>query len=75
MKEFVSSLMKDKETNIKREAQQAEEMLELQSSLLEKTKDVELLTEQNHRLTKSNEELKEQLKTLNSSSKQLVEQL
>lgn len=29
MKEFVSSLMKDKETNIKREAQQAEEMLEL----------------------------------------------
>ena len=29
MKEFVSSLMKDKEANIKREAQQAEEMLEL----------------------------------------------
>ena len=58
MKEFVSNLMKEKEMAIGKEAKYCEEIMNLQSEIIEKTKDIELLTQQLNRTKQSNEELK-----------------
>ncbi len=58
MKEFVSNLMKEKEMAIGKEAKYSEEIMNLQSEIIENTKDIEILTQQLNRTKQSNEELK-----------------